>query len=261
MVRDFLTNRWFIGGVGFLIVFAVACMLWFRYDTAPYWKEAAESAQLKQQWEKSQQTRMDNQSEQDDAVSLNSTIRSDAKPSQDINDPDAKLKSGVNPTTDVAVHGSTGGAALLNDTETTQEDSQDAPVSPYGFGIFPDVPQGFPANIRIPWQWEEIPYSASKELAVRVLIKLWEQGDTHFTGVQYTDDYKIFPHYPNTAYVKYRIRTDEDGRPIRSISSIKGGPDLPEITPEMMDSGVVPGVQLISEEQGGIDALQFLNLQ
>ena len=112
------------------------------------------------------------------------------------------------------------------------------------------MPQGFPANIRIPWQWEEIPYSASQELAVRVLIKLWEQGDTHFTGVQYIDDYKIFPHYPNTAYVRYRNRTSEDGTPVRSISSIKGGPDLPEITSEMMYSGVVPGVQLISEEQG-----------
>ena len=145
--------------------------------------------------------------------------------------------------------------------KTPQEESQDIPVSPHGFGAFPDVPQGFPENIRIPWQWQEIPYDAPKELAVRVLIKLWEQGDTRFTGAQYTDDYKIYPYYPNTAYVRYRNTIDEDGTPVRYISGIRGGPDLPEITSEMLDSGVVPGVQLISEEQGGIDALQFLNLE
>lgn len=262
MVSGFFVNRWFIGGVGFLILLAVTCVLWFHYDTAPYRKNAAESAQLIQQWKKSKQTNKNNKSNENNAGSPNNTTLSDAKPSQNTNDPDTKLKNGMSPaTTDGAAHGSSRGIASLEDMATTQEDLQDALVSPHGFGTFPNVPQGFPANIRIPWQWEEVPYSASKELAVRVLIKLWEQGDTSFTGVQYTDDYKIYPHYPNTAYVKYSFRTSEDGTTVRSISSFKGGPDLPEITPEMMFLGVIPGVQLISEEQGGIDALDFLNLE
>lgn len=262
MYRDFLVNKWVLSGIAFLILLSAACIWWYHYDTAPYKKMAAESEQLKQQWEKSQQTNMNKQSKQDDADSSNNTTLSDKTHSQDTNDPDASLRSGVRPaTTDVVAHGPTGGVASLEGPATTQEVSQDTPVSPHGFGTFPDVPQGFPANIRIPWQWQEIPYSAPKELAVRVLIKLWEQGDTHFTGVQYTDDYQVYPHYPNTAYVRYRIRTSEDGTPVKAISSITGGPDLPDVTSEMMASGVVPGVKLISEEQGGIDALQFLNLE
>ena len=149
------------------------------------------------------------------------------------------------------------------DTEPPTDDvvEPDVRVSPFGFGAFPQIPEGFPTNIRIPWQWQEIPYKAPQELAVRVLIKLWEQGDTHFTGAQYTDDYKIFPHYPNTAYVRYSDRISDDGTLVRVISSVKGGPDLPDITPEMMATGIIPGMQLISEEQGGIDALHFLNLE
>ena len=35
MLRDVLTNKWVLGGVGFLILLSVACVLWYQHDIAP----------------------------------------------------------------------------------------------------------------------------------------------------------------------------------------------------------------------------------
>ena len=34
MYRDILTNRWVLGGVGFLILLSIACVLWYQHDIA-----------------------------------------------------------------------------------------------------------------------------------------------------------------------------------------------------------------------------------
>ena len=42
MYRDILTNKWFLAGIGFLVIFAGACYLYYQHDTAPYRQQAAE---------------------------------------------------------------------------------------------------------------------------------------------------------------------------------------------------------------------------
>ena len=46
MFRDFVGNKWIIGGIVFLIVLSVACVFWYRYDTAPDRRDAAETAEV-----------------------------------------------------------------------------------------------------------------------------------------------------------------------------------------------------------------------
>jgi len=41
MYRDFLTDKWVLGGVGFLIAVAVGCYFWYQHDIAPDRKAAA----------------------------------------------------------------------------------------------------------------------------------------------------------------------------------------------------------------------------
>ena len=53
MSRDILINKWVLGGVGFLIVLSVACVLWYQHDIAPYKQKAAEAKKLLQQTERS----------------------------------------------------------------------------------------------------------------------------------------------------------------------------------------------------------------
>jgi len=55
MIHEFLTNKWILGAVGFIIMFAGVCYLWYQYQVAPYEKQAAETAEFVRQWDKNQQ--------------------------------------------------------------------------------------------------------------------------------------------------------------------------------------------------------------
>ncbi len=247
MSRDFLTNRWVLGGVGFLIVFAVACYLWYQHDIAPYKQEAAEAAKIARQWD-IEKAETDNTAE---TVSPQVPAES-TPPTADSPIIETPVTKEIEPTQAQT-------EALAQTAET-----QDVPVSPFGFGPYPEVPQGFPSNIRVIWQWPNIKYSDEAkmnfELAARVLIKLWNEGDTAFTGCRIASDQKVYPHYPDVIYVKYVEKQLEDGSISKTIGGLSRGADLPEITPEMLESGEIPGFRLIDEKEGGIDPYDFLNL-
>ena len=41
MVRDIFTNKWILGGCGFLIVFGIACYFWSQHELNLYKQEAS----------------------------------------------------------------------------------------------------------------------------------------------------------------------------------------------------------------------------
>ena len=49
MYRDFLTNKWILGGVGFLIVLSVACVLWYQHGMAAERKAVADAEEMLRQ--------------------------------------------------------------------------------------------------------------------------------------------------------------------------------------------------------------------
>lgn len=63
MYRDILTHKWILGGLAFLIVFSIACVWWYHYDTAPYRKAAAEAEELLRQSELSKESEKKNETE------------------------------------------------------------------------------------------------------------------------------------------------------------------------------------------------------
>lgn len=71
-------------------------------------------------------------------------------------------------------------AELVDRTDTREPDalisegeqvSEDVPVSPYGFGPYPEVPADFPFDA----SWTDLPPEV--ELLTRVMIKAWNDGD------------------------------------------------------------------------------------
>ena len=85
MTRDIITNKWFIGAIALLIIFAGACYLWYQHDTAPYRQEAAESAKLLRQQEATQKADNKSEVEQADTAQSESFGRKQEKLS-DISD-------------------------------------------------------------------------------------------------------------------------------------------------------------------------------
>ena len=151
--------------------------------------------------------------------------------------------------------------AFLSDDVTIkdEEETVKVPVSPFGFGPYPEVPADYPSRPT----WERDGYDTfSKdtqrelELLDRVLIELWKQGERGFRGGS-THDGKVYPHYKDTAYVRYA--TTQSGQ--RYIARYKGDPSI-RLSREQLRTGNLPShLRVLDLDSGGIDPYQFLNLR
>ena len=160
MIRDILTDKWFIFGISFLLVFGIGCYLWFQREITPYRQEAAKSAEILRQWELSQNA--------EDTVNTKKridTVQNETPfEEQKYVLSETKTVPDIVPekTSEITVNVSSG----TDETKTFEG----VPVSPFGFGPYPKVPDGMTF---IPW--ERFP-NANHELIRRVRIKLWEEG-------------------------------------------------------------------------------------
>ena len=228
MFREILTNRWFLGGCGFLIAFGIACYFWYQYELVPYRQQAVET---QQQSEASQKAT--------DAPQTDSVKTTPADEVLENIDNDKAQKAASLENTDADIH-----------------------VSPYGFGPYPEVPSDFPGIIS--WNDPEgqanLPDHANKniELIERVLIKLWTQGDKSFHGSGSTHNGKIYPHYDNTVYVLYYEYELPDGTMQRYPAYAKSGPQVIYSIEDLLNPP--DHLRILDLNSSGIDPYQFLNL-
>ena len=155
--------------------------------------------------------------------------------------------------------------ALL--TAEVVEDSR--PVSPFGFGPYPQVPADYPDDP----VWIEYPdypdgsgdfgsdFMRDMELINRVLIKLWTQGHRATSGAIGSDDI-VYPGYPDTVYVTWDYLEHPDGTTTRYASEISSGPDVPlSVHDAIEEDGAVPfGIKELSHDTDGINPFTFLDL-
>ena len=143
---------------------------------------------------------------------------------------------------------------------TAELEAEDRPVSPFGFGPYPEVPSDYPEKVA--WE-QDIPEGMGKiaELFDRVLIKLWNQGHkvTSISG----DSYRMYPALPNTIFVTWEYETDDEGNTTRHVTTLSSGTGISEETIDsIVDTGVVPpGITVLDYESDYIDPYDFLTLQ
>ena len=163
--------------------------------------------------------------------------------------------------------------AELSDEEkallTAEVVEETPPVSPFGFGPYPEVPSDYPdAPV---WERYDYPegdaefgsdFMRSLELIERVLIKLWTQGHRATSG-EIGDDDMVLPFYPNTVYVKWAYTEEPDGTITRYASEIASGPDVPiSVHDAISEEGTVPfGIKELDPDNNRIDPFTFLNLR
>ena len=144
------------------------------------------------------------------------------------------------------------------------EPQADVPVSPFGFGPYPEVPAdyfGDPIWVQDPNILTDFPDHALKniELIHRVLIKLWQQGDRAIVGGS-TAYGKIYPHYDNVFYVRWEETPLSDGSVDRYISDILGADH--EFTFDDIETGnIPPNFEIVDFDDAGYDPYEFLNLE
>ena len=249
MYRDFLTNRWVLGGVGFLIVLSVACVLWYQHDIAPHRKAAADAQELLRQSEIAKKASdADSVTEQAASVTLaESKTPTTEKP--------------INLTTDGEVEDTPSSETFTNLTELAQakDSTQEVRVSPYGFGPYPKVPEDYPSTVS--WKRDQtyLPEELrpQSELLSRVLVQLWTEGDKNFRGGS-TYNGKIYPHYHDTVYVRFAEYEGPDGKMVRYPARGKSGPTVKYTEADLLDPP--PHLRILDLDSSGIDPYQYLGL-
>ena len=148
--------------------------------------------------------------------------------------------------------------AFLPDDFVSEEESaegEDVLVSPFGFGPYPEIPDGFPFDN----PWDVPTTNAAFELMHRVQIKLWNEGK-HPEGMAWENG-RVYPIYPNTIYVTWDYVENDDGTIERYPSQVTSGTLSPS-DEALLDEGIVPsGVIVYDHNESGIDPYSYLNLK
>ncbi len=220
MIHNFFTNKWFIGGIGYLILFCLVCYLWFQYEITSYRKRLEESNAILQRWQMSQNRKPD-VSVKKQSVPINSET-------VEINSISSSQEAEVNQR---VVSEDTSEVPLNSTLKTDENDTTEmVPVSRFGFGPYPKTPEGMTF---IPW--EHLP-SAEHELMRRVRVKLWENGIR--TDGAVIENGLIYP------TIRGRVYLQEGGilsHPDDNIRIDRGRlPDLTGFDVKSIDDGIEP---------------------
>ena len=130
----------------------------------------------------------------------------------------------------------------------SEEQKADIPVSPHGFGPYPDVPSDY---FRTPvWAYPDSEFTPGHELIDRVLITLWKQGIYSDGGS--IENGRVYPVKRGTVYVKWKGDY---------ISDYIGHPDDDDeqIISILEDAGTPAGITVLDYDTAGINPYQFLN--
>ena len=254
MSRNFFTDKWVLGAIAFLIVFGVACILWYHYDTAPYKRDDAKTAELLRQFENT-----NNMTTDESPTPAGLTTQNAEKPIT-IDSINSLVKDPIF------------GETEPNLTEQMPKTDKDGAgrVSPYGLGSYPEIPEGLfkdPSTV--------FDCSLAVELIRRVRIELFQHGIItvggtidYMTGLVYptvkgevyvTWGYGYIPGIGNQRYAVDIGGSRETMARIRNNVSNRESPipkEIRQITEQDIPSDVV-----IKSHRTGIDPYKFLNLK
>ncbi len=259
MLRDIWTNKWFIGGFGFLIVFAVLCHFWYQHDIASFQKQLSVNddiiLQVSQKAQKASQKAQnpDKTMEQADVL-LEESFEFVENMSESVWDTSVPTEETTEKTDTFA-----------ENTDLTT----DARTSPFGFGPYPEVPTDFPFREQL---WDNV--TPEHELLDRVRVKLWKQG-TQTTGAMFdSSNGLIYLSIPGVLYVQWHYV--EEGPPEyvgrRYATRVMGNPDTTEkwkssyLTDYMFERTDVNNnveasdIMVYEYPDRGIDPYKFLDL-
>ncbi len=236
-------NRKSYWGIAALIVFVIAAggfIYWQLSEVQQFKKQLAQEAEelLRQSKKSKKVSKTGNKAEQATSVTPE---ESDTRTAEKPRNEKTSVTDKTEPTQAQT-------AAPADSAEAA-----DVPVSPYGFGPYPEVPEDMPyRHHHTAWEKDTL----ESELLSRVLIKLWTSGERNFIGGS-TRNGKIYPHYHDTVYVTFR-EYERRGEIIRFAAKIKSGPHVRYTAEELLNPP--PHLRVLDLETSGIDPYQYLNL-
>ena len=241
MFRYLLSSRWFQGGFAFFVLCVGGSLLYSRHvhrtTEAEFGKRPQPVVSIENRSPSTNTAPVDFQTE-----GVTNTPEKNTDPP--MSNATEALPNETE-TFDVA------DAFLPDDMVSEEASAEEVPVSPFGFGPYPEVPVDYP--YKDPFALS-IGGCSTKELELieRVLIKLWNQGNTNITGGFFMSG-KVYPNYSETAYTRQTGNGENGG------FMYIGSPDFPEPDLESIQLGKIKG-QILDLDSSGIEPYSFLGL-
>ena len=260
VLHKLLTNRLIL--IGLILLFVVAGVCWF-YSWNVQRTIDAESAKT---------DAMLNSLKNDNASDVQDTVDTILVDSEQVK---SSLANGDTQMSDATVTPVDNDSEMLDTADASlpeETPAEDIPVSPFGFGPYPEIPEGY-SGTAIPWQWDEETLAKLEEglgvtfeeqlriseLFARVGIKLFNEG-IEFYGITSLDSNGLFyPSEPNVVYVEWKETTDSNGQVRRYISDLMGGAGLLTMEQRMGYEPIPDWIEVRSYDEG-IDPYEFLGL-
>lgn len=125
-------NKWILGGYVFAILFGIGCYFWYQHQLAPDKRDSAETTEADREWETPQKANTNN---------------------TPADNTDLTAEKSITETSPDGVENPASNETHANLTEKTQEteNTEEVPVSPHGFGPFPEVPEDYMIK---PFSWD-----------------------------------------------------------------------------------------------------------
>ena len=233
-----------LGGILLLLLVAVSCYFWYKWETEPYREEYLKTQQFLREWTAPQDIVIPVQQAADVEMQSVSSVERKSVSTQHVTD-----------KTDRTV-------AHANLREISVPQTPEAVnVSPYGFGVYPKIPASWPQDVKFfPAQTIE------HELMLRVEIALTNQGiDVMGSSMK---NGRVYPNVAGKVYVRWT----DDPRFGRYISEVGGHPEtamrfemLLESFEEQSDSNfrvsdAPSDIEVVTYDDSGIDPYSFLGL-
>ncbi|MDE0012507.1 MAG: hypothetical protein OXU36_15255 [Candidatus Poribacteria bacterium] len=274
MLHDLLSSRWFQGGFAFFVLCVSGSLLysWHVHRTT-----AAEFGKRPQPV----------MSIENRSLSTN-TAPVDFQTEGVTNMPEENTDTPISESTE-AFPNETEFAdmadAFLPDDFVSEEEApaEDVPVSPYGFGPYPEIPADFPSDwiSGISWFWSEekvaqleeviqgslerrgvsfTEHMKTSELIGRLNIQLWNEG-LDFDGMTTLDQTGLFyPNEPDVLYVKWGETKYPNGNVRRYISQAVGSASSSLSIAEREGREPIPDWIEIRSLNDGINPYEYLGL-
>jgi len=248
MLRDIITNKWILGGALLIIIGGIAFIVLLEIDMARFEQQVIQNRRAIQERARAAPIGVSTEEGTPAESGTPSAERPITAPTEEVAPaPERQTETDIPKQTALPAENA---------------DAAEVAVSAFGFGPFPEVPEGmtdFAGNPFVPeWKKPDYPsyeFSREFELIHRVRIKKWKEGDRDVVGASFQYN-KVYLNYPNTVYVWYEEFEDDEGE---GASLDTSGPV--SLTIEQIQSGdIPPEVRVIDGETGGIDPFEYLGL-
>ncbi len=250
MLNDIFTNKWILGSIVFLIMFAVVFGFLYIRDTKinSLIREAKKIKDIANKGEMAEKDANINGKEQlvESVPPMENTTQNTEKKITEKSASSLSQNNSAGPPQGVDSNVST-----LKNKKTKR-----VRTSPHGFGPYPKRPKGAPIA-----RFDDSD-SIDMELMLRVAVKAWNEGERFQSGFTDGNTGRVYLNYPGIVYVEYSEEVDDVTGEVKSVvSNVTGGASLSQsVIRSVLDGNTPTGYTLIGMNESGIDPYEYLDL-